>query len=88
MDMTMIGAWNVKGVQKGCFSHEGPKANLVRVTRVEAQNNSSSCPPWSPGAANTKNEALVTYGVQIQRSTYACNAKEIIFTIELVPHNY
>ena len=45
MDMTMIGAWNVKGVQKGCFSHEGPKANLVRVAKVEVQSNSSSSPP-------------------------------------------
>ena len=46
----------------------GPEANSVRVPKVEAQSNSSSSPSQSSGAARTKNNAQVAYGVCFGRS--------------------
>ena len=37
---------------------------------VEAQSNSSLSPSRSPGAARTKNDAQVAYGVRFGRSLY------------------
>ena len=56
-----------------------PKAYSVRIPKVEAQNNSSSSPPRSPGAAHTKNDAQVPYGVRFERSLYGWkdNFKEL-----------
>ena len=46
---------------------------------MEAQNNSSSSPPRSLGAARTKNDAQVTYGVRFGRPLYGWkdNFKEV-----------
>ena len=52
------------------MSRRRPKDYPVRVPKVEAQNISSSSPPRSPGAARTKNDAQVAYGVHFGRSFY------------------
>ena len=51
-------------------SRRRPEANSVRVSEVEAQNNSSSSPSRSPGVARTKNDAQVAYGVRFGRCLY------------------
>jgi hypothetical protein len=56
--------------------------------KPEAQNIPSSSLPWSPGAAWTKTNAQVTYGVHIRRSTYVWKVKKIIFSMPLVPYHY
>jgi hypothetical protein len=51
------------------MSRRRSEANPVRV-KVEAQSNTSSSPVRSPGAALTKNDAPVAYGVRFGRSLY------------------
>ena len=61
-------------------SSRRPKAYPVRVPKVEAQNKSSSSPPRSPGAARTKNDSQVAYGVRFGCSLYGWkdNFKELL----------
>jgi hypothetical protein len=54
---------------------------------LETHNTPSSSLPRSLGAACTKTDVRVSYGVQIQRSIYVWKAKEISFPIPPVPHH-
>ena len=58
---------------------EVKKASKGVQPKLEAQPKSSSSPPRNSGAVRTKNDALVTYGLRLGRSTYAWKAKEISF---------
>ena len=57
---------------------------------MEAQNNSSSSPPRSSGAARTKNDAQVTYGVRFRRSLHGWkgNFKELPMTLVSGPNSF
>ena len=59
----MVNDMKMKETYKVFKSRRRPKAYPVRVPKVKAQNNSSSSPPRSPGAAHTKNDAQVALGV-------------------------
>ena len=81
MHMVKYGEWHedegdLQGFSK---SSRRPKAYSVRILKVEAQNNSSSSPPRSPGAARTKNDAQVAYRVRFGCSLYGWkdNFKEL-----------
>ena len=58
---------------------DGPKLIRFESPRWRPKNNSSSSPPRSPGAAHTKNDAQVAYGVRFGRSLYGWkhNSKEL-----------
>jgi hypothetical protein len=87
MHITMIDASHGKRVQQGCPSKERmPKANSVRVAKVEAQNNSSSSPPRSPRAARTKNDAQVAYRVCFGCCLYGWKNNFIELPMAPVPH--
>ena len=75
----MVNDMKMKETYKVFKSRRRPKAYPVRVPKVEAQNNSSSSPPRSPGAARTKNNAQVVYGGRFGRSLYGWkdNFKEL-----------
>ena len=66
-------------------SRRMPEANSVRVLEVEAQSNSSSSPSLSLGAAHTKNDAQVAYGVRFGCSLYGWKDKFMQLPIEPVP---
>jgi hypothetical protein len=55
----------------------------VKVKR-EAQPNSSSSPPWPPGAAHAKNISQDAYKLCFLCSTYVRKANEISFPMQLV----
>lgn len=77
--------WRRRRPTRFSKSRRRSKANPIRVPKVEAQRNSSSSPPRSPGAACTKFIAQVAYGLGFRLSTYAWKAKEISFPMALVP---
>ena len=66
-------------------SRRRPEANSVRVPEVEAQNNSSSSPSRSLGAARTKKDAQVAYGVRFGRSLYGWKDNFMELPMEPVP---
>ena len=66
-------------------SRRRPEANSVRVPEVEAQRYSSSNLSRSLGAARTKNDAQVAYGVPFGRSLYGWKDYFIELPMEPVP---
>ena len=78
-------AWRWRRPTRLPKSRRRPKAHPVRVPKLEAQNNSSSSPPRSPGAAHTKNNAQVAYGVCFGHSTYTWKSKKIRFPMDPAP---
>ena len=72
MHMGKYGEWHEdEGDLQGCSSREeGPKLIRFESPRWRPKNNSSSSPPWNPGAAHTKNDAQIAYGVRFGRSLY------------------
>ena len=66
-------------------SRRRPEANSVRVPEMEAQSNPSSSPSRSPGAARTKNDVQVAYGVRFERSLYGWKDNFMELPMELVP---
>ena len=72
-------AWRWRRPTRLPKSRRRPKAHPVRVPKLEAQNNSSSSPPRNLGAARTKNDAQIAYGVRFGRSIYGWkdNFKEL-----------
>ena len=81
MHMAKHGEWREdEGDQEGFPRQEdGPKLIRFESPRWTPKNNSSSSPPRSPGAAHTKNDAQVAYGVRFGRSLYGWkhNFKEL-----------
>ena len=87
MHTTKHGEWHEdEGDQQGFPSQEdGPKLIRFESPRWRPKNNSSSSPPRNPGAAHTKNDAQIAYGVRFGRSLYGWkyNFKELPMALVL-----
>ena len=72
MDMDMGGEWHGSPTRPSRVfkSRRRPEVDSVRISKVEAQRNSSSSPSRSPGAARTKINAQAAYGVRFGCSLY------------------
>ena len=91
MHMDKHGEWcEDEGDQQGFPSREdGPKLIRFESPRWRPKNNSSSSSPRSPGAAHTKNDAQVAYGVCFGRSLYGWkdNFKELTMALVSGPNS-
>ena len=72
MDMDMGGEWHGSPTRPSRVfkSRRRPEVDSVRISKVEAQRNSSSSPSRSPGAVHTKIDAQAAYGVRFGFSLY------------------
>ena len=77
--------WRGRRPARVSKSRRRSKANSIRVPEVEAQNNSSSSPSRSPGAAHTKNDVQVAYGVRFGRYLYGWKDNFMELPMEPVP---